>query len=79
MVMDTAELIDATIAQLQTLQELLAEDFQLCRRTGLSSDAVKCGAALEAISVLLPRLHMARSTQEPDMGRYAAGHCRHCD
>lgn len=79
MVTDTAELIDATINQLQTLQELLAEDFLLCRRTGLASDASKCNAALEAISVLLPRLHVARSTQDPSLGHYAAGHCRHCD
>jgi hypothetical protein len=79
MVTDTAELIDATISQLQTLQELLAEDFHLCRRTGLASDASKCNAALEAISVLLPRLHVARSTQDPSLGRYAGGHCRHCD
>ena len=79
MPLDTAELIDATIAQLQTLQELLAEDFQLCRRSGLSGDAVKCGAALEAISVLLPRLHVARDTQDPEPGRFAYGHCRNCD
>jgi hypothetical protein len=79
MVTDTAELIDATISQLQTLQELLAEDFHLCRRTGLASDASKCNAALEAISVLLPRLQVARSTQDPSLGRYAAGHCRHCE
>ena len=79
MVTDTAELIDATIAHLQTLQDLLAEDFQLCRRTGLSGDAIKCGAALEAISVLLPRLHVARATQDPDMGHYAAGRCRNCE
>ena len=78
MVSDTAELIDATIAQLQTLQGLLAEDFHLCRRTGMSSDAVKCGAALEAISVLLPRLHVARSAQDPDAGRYV-GCCRNCE
>ncbi len=79
MIIDTAELIDATITQLQTLQELLAEDFQLCRRTGLASDASKCNAALEAISVLLPRLQVARSTQDASLGRLAAGHCRHCD
>ncbi len=79
MAIDTAELIDATITQLQTLQELLAEDFHLCRRTGLASDASKCNAALEAISVLLPRLHVARSTQDPSMAHYAAGRCQHCD
>ncbi len=79
MVTDTAELIDATISQLQTLQELLAEDFHLCRRTGLASDAWKCNAALEAISVLLPRLQVARSTQDPSLGRYVNGHCRHCE
>ena len=79
MVTDTAELIDATIVQLQTLQDLLAEDFHLCRRTGLSSDAVKCGAALEAISVLLPRLEVARATQDTGLGHFAAGRCRHCD
>ena len=62
----------------ETLQGLLAEDFHLCRRTGLSGDAVKCGAALEAISVLLPRLQVARATQDPDIGRYV-GHCRSCD
>ena len=64
--------------QLETLQGLLAEDFHLCRRTGLSGDAVKCGAALEAISVLLPRLQLARATQDPDISRYV-GHCRSCD
>jgi hypothetical protein len=79
MPLDTAELIDATIAQLQTLQQLLAEDFHLCRRTGLSGDAVKCSAALEAISVLLPRLHVARATQDPEAGRFGYGQCRHCD
>jgi hypothetical protein len=79
MAIDTTELIDATITQLQTLQELLAEDFHLCRRTGLASDASKCNAALEAISVLLPRLHVARSTQDPFLGHYAAGRCQHCD
>jgi hypothetical protein len=79
MVTDTAELIDAAIMQLQTLQDVLAEDFQLCRRTGLSGDAVICGAALEAISVLLPRLERARSAQELEMGRYASIRCRNCD
>ena len=79
MVTDTAEMIDATIAQLQTLQEALAEDFQLCRRTGLSSDAVISGAALEAISVLLPRLERARSAQDLEVGRYASSRCRNCD
>jgi hypothetical protein len=79
MVTDTAELIDATIVQLQTLQNLLAEDFHLCRRSGMSSNAVKCGAALEAISVLLPRLEVARSTQDPDTAGYVLGGCRHCD
>jgi hypothetical protein len=79
MVTDTAELIDATIVQLQTLQGLLAEDFHLCRRTGLSGDAVKCGAALEAISVLLPRLELARSAQDAGLGHYATGRCRTCD
>jgi hypothetical protein len=44
----------------------------------LSGDAVKCGAALEAISVLLPRLQVARATQDPDISRYA-GRCRTCD
>ena len=79
MVSDTAELIDATIAQLQTLQDLLAEDFHLCRRTGLSGDAVKCGEALEAISLLLPRLHVARSTQDVGLGGYSSGCCRSCE
>jgi hypothetical protein len=79
MPLDTADLIDATIVQLQTLQGVLAEDFHLCRRTGLSSDAVKCGAALEAISVLLPRLQIARTTQDLDIARYSGGRCRHCD
>jgi hypothetical protein len=79
MALDTVELIDATIVQLQVLQDLLAEDFHLCRRTGLSSDAVKCSAALEAISVLLPRLHIAREAQDPDVGRYSRGPCRHCE
>jgi len=79
MPLDTADLIDATIVQLQTLQDVLAEDFHLCRRSGLSSDAVKCGAALEAISVLLPRLQIARTTQDADIARYSGGRCRHCD
>lgn len=79
MPMDTAELIDATIAQLQTLQGLLAEDFHLCRRTGMSSHAVKCGAALEAISVLLPRLEVARTTQDAEMAAYPGVFCSHCE
>ena len=77
--MDTTELIDATIDQLQTLQGVFAEDFQLCRRTGLSQDARKCGEALEAISLLLPRLQQARSTQDPTDVGYGAGRCNSCD
>jgi hypothetical protein len=74
---ETTSLIDATIEHLETLQQVFADDFQLCRRTGLASDAHKCGAALEAISMLLPRLQLARSTQEPAgaAGRY----CRGCE
>ena len=77
--MDTTELIDAIIDQLQTLQGVFAEDFQLCRRTGLSQDARKCGEALEAISLLLPRLQQARSTQDPADVGYGAGRCSSCD
>jgi hypothetical protein len=68
---ETTTLIDATIENLETLQQVFADDFNLCRRTGLASDAHKCGAALEAISVLLPRLQLARTTQEPDGARYS--------
>jgi hypothetical protein len=68
---ETTTLIDATIENLETLQQLFADDFNLCRRTGLASDAHKCGAALEAISMLLPRLQLARTTQEPDGSRYS--------
>jgi hypothetical protein len=75
---DTADLIDETIEHLQTLQGLFAEDFNLCRRTGLASDARKCGDALEAISYLLPRLQVARSTQEADVS-YGVAACTHCD
>lgn len=67
---ETTTLIDATIENLETLQQVFADDFNLCRRTGLASDAHKCGAALEAISMLLPRLQLARTTQEPE----GAGH-----
>jgi hypothetical protein len=63
---ETTTLIDATIENLETLQQVFSDDFNLCRRTGLASDAHKCGAALEAISMLLPRLQLARTTQEPD-------------
>jgi hypothetical protein len=43
----------------------------------MASDAWKCGAALEAIAMLLPRLELARASQEGD---YAAwGACPHCD
>ena len=75
---DTAELIDETIEQLQTLQGVFAEDFNLCRRTGLGQEARKCNDALEAISVLLPRLRVARSCQEPSYG-YGAGYCPTCE
>ena len=71
---ETTSLIDATIENLQTLQQVFADDFDLCRRTGLASDAHKCGAALDAISLLLPRLQLARTTQEP----HAAGPARWC-
>lgn len=76
---DTAELIDETIEHLQTLQGVFVEDFNLCRRTGLASDARKCGDALEAISVLLPRLQVARSTQELTNGAFASARCSICD
>jgi hypothetical protein len=76
---DTTELIDETIAQLRTLQGVFAEDFHLCRRTGLSQDARRCGEALEAISLLLPRLQLARATQDPAGDRFAGGHCPNCD
>jgi hypothetical protein len=76
---DTTELIDETIAQLRTLQGVFAEDFHLCRRTGLSHDARQCSEALEAISLLLPRLQMARATQDPAGGRLAGNHCPNCD
>jgi hypothetical protein len=79
MYIDTAELIDATIEQLRTLQGVFAEDFHLCRRTGLSQDARRCGEALEAISLLLPRLQLARATQDPAAGRYGGANCPNCD
>ncbi len=83
---ETTTLIDATIENLETLQQLFADDFNLCRRTGLASDAHKCGAALEAISMLLPRLQLARTTQEPDgaqrspfNGPFNARYCIGCE
>lgn len=83
---ETTTLIDATIENLETLQQLFADDFNLCRRTGLASDAHKCGAALEAISMLLPRLLLARTTQEPDgaqrspfNGPFNARYCIGCE
>lgn len=75
---ETTSLIDATIEHLETLQQVFADDFQLCRRTGLASDAHKCGAALEAISMLLPRLQLARTTQEP-AGTHAGRYCLGCE
>ena len=76
---DTTELIDTTIERLQVLQGVFAEDFHLCRRTGLSTDARHCSDALEAISLLLPRLELARAMQAAASRGYGAGHCRHCD
>lgn len=76
---DTTDLIDETIGRLQTLQSVFAEDFKLCRRTGLASDARKCNDALEAISVLLPRLEVARASQELVNGGFAAGRCASCE
>jgi len=75
---ETTSLIDATIENLQTLQQVFADDVDLCRRTGLASDAHKCGAALDAISLLLPRLQLARSTQEPRPAGSARS-CRGCE
>ncbi len=75
---ETTSLIDATIEHLETLQQVFADDFHLCRRTGLASDAHKCGAALEAISMLLPRLQLARTTQEP-AGLNVGRHCLGCE
>ena len=76
---DTTELIDTTIEHLQLLQGVFAEDFHVCRRTGLATDARRCSDALEAISLLLPRLECARAMQEAASRGYAPGHCRHCD
>ena len=76
---DTTDLIDETIMRLQTLQEVFAEDFDLCRRSGLSQDARKCGDALEAITLLLPRLQTARSTQDPAGLEWWPGYCASCE
>jgi hypothetical protein len=74
---NTTELIDSTISNLETLRKVFADDFDLCRRAGMASDAWKCGAALEAIAMLLPRLELARATQEGDFAAWGA--CPHCD
>jgi len=76
---DTTELIDTTIERLQLLQGVFADDFHLCRRTGLATDARRCSDALEAISFLLPRLELARAMQEAASRGYAPGYCRNCD
>jgi len=76
---DTTELIDRTIAHLRTLQGVFAEDFNLCRRSGLSQEARKCGDALEAISLLLPRLHVARTAQDADEDGFSYGRCSRCE
>jgi hypothetical protein len=76
---DTTELIDTTIEHLQQLQGVFADDFHLCRRTGLATDARRCSDALEAISLLLPRLELARAMQQAASRGYAPGSCRNCD
>jgi hypothetical protein len=75
---DTTTLIDDTIANLETLRQVFADDFALCRRSGLAGDAHKCGAALEAISLLLPRLQVARTTQDYEPSP-PARHCPGCE
>ena len=74
---NTTELIDSTICNLEALRQVFADDFDLCRRAGLAGDAWKCGSALEAIATLLPRLALARGTQEGDIGAW--GSCPHCE
>jgi len=73
----TTDLIDSTICNLEALRQVFADDFDLCRRAGLAGDAWKCGSALEAIATLLPRLELARGTQEGDTG--AGASCPHCE
>ena len=67
----------ASSFDLETLRQVFADDFDLCRRAGLAGDAWKCGSALEAIAALLPRLQLARGTQEGDAGAWVS--CPHCD
>lgn len=75
---DTTTLIDSAIEQLETLRELFADDFSVCRSAGLAQDARQCGEALEAISMLLPRLQRVRAAQEPDED-YRRPLCMGCD
>ena len=74
---NTTELIDSTLSNLEALRKVFADDFDLCRRAGLASDAWKCNAALEAIALLVPRLALARDTQEGDFAAWGA--CPHCE
>ena len=75
---DTTALIDTTIDHLETLREVFADDYAVCRSAGLAQDARKCGEALAAISTLLPKLQLARATQEPEED-YRRPLCVNCE
>ena len=65
---DTVTLIDQTIENLQMLADAFADDVDLCTRhpARLITEARACKEAVAAIDSLIPKLHAARATQEPD-------------
>ena len=75
---DTVTLIDQTIENLQMLADAFAEDVDLCTRhpARLTTEARACREAAVAIDSLIPKLHAARATQEPERN-YAL--CLDCD
>jgi hypothetical protein len=76
---DARTLLDVSIANLQTLATLLADELGDCGRPlpALSPEARACKEALLTISVLIPKLHVARA-MVPVSALLGRG-CSHCD
>ena len=78
MMTDTTTIVDEAIERLEILRGVFADDISMCQRAGLMRQAQQCRAALEAITVVLPRLADARATQD-GAGACAPRQCPHCD
>jgi hypothetical protein len=76
---DPVTLFDQTIANLQGVAELLADEFDPRIHKTMTDDARTCRYAHAVIETLIPQLRAARATQiSPDLNARHP-HCVNCD